>query len=166
MIRNNHNLEQLKLHNLNMSHSDIFTCVGENCPLLKHIDMHERSWVGITDESVRIMTLGCPLLESFQIGTDETVSHDFEGHFHNYNDYPTVYLSNKTFFAIADNCKHFKYINIDSNDMVTFDYIGYNALIYYSVNNLRAIYKGYECCYKAPDFDVNEVDSYIPCYKY
>ena len=165
MIRNNHNLEQLKLHNLNMSHSDIFTCVGENCPLLKHIDMHERSWVGITDESVRIMTLGCPLLESFQIGTDETVSHDFEGH-HNYNTYPTVYLSNKTFFAIADSCRHFKYINIDSNDMVTFDYIGYNSLIYYSVNNLRAIYKGYKCCYKAPDFNVEEVASYIPRYKY
>ena len=168
MIRSNHSLEQLKLHCLNMSHTDIFTCVGENCPLLKHIDMHERSWVGITDESVRIMTLGCPLLESLQISVRYSLYDDAEEA--DYNPHPFLSFTNTALYTIATNCIYFKYLHIDSPDALPYNEVGLDVLIDKCIH-LRAIYNhnGIEqtsyLYYTAPGYNEREVELYIPTYK-
>ena len=168
VLYNNNNIEQLQLDRVEMNESDLLICIGNNCPLLKHLDISNALWHYITDESVRIMTLGCPLLESLQISVRYSLYDDAEEA--DYNPHPFLSFTNTALYTIATNCIYFKYLHIDSPDALPYNEVGLDVLIDKCIH-LRAIYNhnGIEqtsyLYYTAPGYNEREVELYIPTYK-
>ena len=129
----------------NLSHDIILRGLGAHCRTLKHVEI--TAWLPrvLTNDGIRVLVQGCPLLETIHISTFNSAS-AFEGESDVF--VPTVPVTNAAMYAIAQHCPHLKMFKINSPDPLAYDNTGLDA-IKLSCPHLQAIYKDRKVYYAA-----------------